>query len=208
MAVGDIWRLKIACWMRGQLGLNVRYYVVAEESGGPVSALAVANRVDTGVRALYQAVLCADAVFMGVSAARVIPAPPELASVSEEGEDDGMMNDVPLPSQCAGIITLRTGSSGREWRGRAFIPFPGSDAANTDGMLADNYFGDLEALGAALIQTLDVEDGPNLAALAPIITAPPFGAYRQIADYAVRREFGTQRRRGALGANNPRAIPL
>jgi hypothetical protein len=205
---GDVLEVKFACWMIGQLGLNIKRYIVSNVVGTLVTVGDVADKLATEIGPTMGDLLVDDAVFLGCSCRNLTAVGPEAAVASTVAEVPGTVVSDPMPSQTAGLLTLRTLFAGRANRGRMYIPFPGVDSGNpTDDRPGDPYMATLEILGGKMIATYTVTVGLSNIDVTAGLGGPGIG-FVVFNGYTARRAWATQRRRGNLGAANPREIPL
>lgn len=209
MTVGDVVKVGFASWMFGQLGLNIRYYRVVAVGASQPSMQEVAQNFKTVFDGLYADLLVDDAEFLGCAVRNISPSPGEASFASTGAPVAGLETGDPMPSQVSGIITLQTGLSGRDHRGRIYVPFP-STTVNTPGddrpSLA--YISTLDSLGAEMIATQFITVGGASVDLKPLIFSPtnPL-AQSSVVGFVSRRAWATQRRRGNYGSANPEAVP-
>jgi hypothetical protein len=207
--LSDIYRVIFASWYDGQYGLNIRYYLVDQVEGASGTEFEMANILKTDLGTLYQPLINDEAIFLGVSVRNLTQLPPPAAVTSSGGSLAGTGGTPPLPTQVAGIITLRSGLAGRAHRGRLYIPFPSGDSndADTDRPNA-GYIAAATALANELILPKLIGTLPDRCRIVPIIKQAAVIDTDPIRAAEPRELWATQRRRGDYGARNPPVIPL
>lgn len=202
LAVNDIWRVRIACYTPDQASVNVLHYKVIGTAGAGATDQDLADRVNTLAAPLYKAVLSVSATYRGTSAQRIFPGPLTAAAFSVGSAGIGTVAGEPLPTQCAGIISLHTSLAGRRQRGRIYLPFPGEDSSTNPGVPTGAYVTAAQTLANALFTTIVAGVGGNTSNLDPVI----FHRSTNTADVITRKEaktaWATQRRRGYYGQKN------
>ena len=138
---------------------------------------------------------------MCVQKLRPLPMLVEVCTANDVGP--GVVLGEALPRQSAGLIRLKSAMAGRSGRGRAYIPFPG-EADNTVGAVPTPGYGTRLAILAGLLgSAVDVTEGVNTEAWAPVVFHRTTGTADLIVATQVINLWHTQRRRGSLGAANP-----
>lgn len=213
VAVGDHLKVRIACQLGTQFGLNVLGYRVAATVGASTDLLTIAQQMYNVFSVAYFPWLTNNANFYGTAVSRYTPGIPtdEYTQVLVAG---GAAGPNAQPSQAAGLIRLLTGIAGRSFRGRVYIPF--ADGSNIDGATSG-----LNAAGTVVLNNLSTAlfvlpvfgVGANLASLALEIVhrarpgPPPVGrTFSDVNAVAIRTFLATQRRRSEL--NRPDAVPF
>lgn len=113
-----------------------------------------------------------------------------------------------LPSFCAGLLSLRTGFTGRSYHGRIYIPGVSEDLSSL-GKLEGNYLSLLQSLGATLLTRYGPSGAANSARLGVFsrklgvtrVTLPiphltySLSGWNQLSTVVARAEIATQRKR-------------
>jgi len=202
LAIGDIWEAKVYCQAGDQTALNVYHYRVGESTGLPVGDNVFAAKFESEVAAAYLELLSENAAFIAVGVRRIHPQPPTTDAFSKIlGDTGSVLGDV-LPRQVSGMITKQTGFGGRSFRGRAYIPFPGSSDSDINGKPSAAYVGRLNALTTKLELPFTVGTAPNTCIVYPVLYHRLDGSWTYISNMIGRPRWGTQRRRGDYGAVN------
>jgi hypothetical protein len=107
----------------------------------------------------------------------------------------------PLPTQLAGVVTLRTALAGKSYRGRVYIAGADEDQSDSTGRIDAAYNTAIDAFITGVAADMATE-GITLAVLSRPRTAPPFpvawgGAVTPVTSITTRdTSWDTQRRRG------------
>lgn len=208
MNVGNLYRVGIACWLNGQIGLIIKHYRVRTIAGGGAADQDFADELYSTFGPLLQPMMNEDAKFLGCSVRNISLIPPAAAVVSTGPPLDGTVVGGELPTQVSGIITLRTIHAGRRFRGRAYVPFPAEPFNDTDAKPTPAYMLLLDDVGIALTSPVLLGGGPDTATLDPCTLAQVAGVEATIISSTPRRAWATQRRRGTFGASNPETVPF
>jgi len=199
----DIYQVKLYCSLQNQLSINVLHYRCASITGDASNDAAFAARIDALFGPLYPSLLSIQARYRGAGVQRLYPQPPTVETFSTIQAADGLADEDPLPKQTCGVITKRTASAGRSYRGRAYIPFPAESANSADTTPSAGYLADLFALAAQMEDVVVVGAGLNVANMVPVIYHRIDGSTTDITDCETNDKWGTQRRRGDYGRQNP-----
>ncbi len=203
LAIGQFLRQTIWTQKGNQAGLMVHHWrVSAVVAPAPTDQEAVAD-LSTIIAPSIKGLLAAEASYLGSILSVVFPA--NLAPVfSTVGAGVGTVAGEPLPTQVAGLITLRSAVAGRMGRGRKYVPFPGeADNVTGDGPTA-GYVVRLNTLASNLTTQRTVASlGGGSAVLIPVIfrRALP-NLSNDVNAFTSRTKWATQRRRGAFGRPN------
>jgi hypothetical protein len=146
--------------------------------------------------------MCSLSSWRGVGVRVIDPTPTvEWAAVANDGV--GNLGGNILPLQTSGVVTLRSNTPGPSGRGRFYVGFPAVVDATALGTPGAGYQGVLAVLGDYYASPVTIDDGGgNSCELAPVLVNLVTPTVRFIQTYTVRKEFGTQRRRGGFGAGN------
>lgn len=205
--VGDVVRVIFSCWQDGQLGLNIRHFVCTSTAGGGADPQPAADDFFDLFDDAYADLLVTTAFFLGCSVRVLSPPPLPAAALSSQAAIAGLVAGDALPAQVSGIITLQTALAGRANRGRVYVPFPSESDSGADHRPGANYMTSLGALVTLLTATHTVGSGANTSILAPVIRHAN-GTFEPITGATARQAWATQRRRGAYGQMNPKAIAV
>lgn len=203
LTLGDIWQVKIASVVTGQVGLNVTQWQVANVGGTGATDLQMAGVFDNLFAPVYKAILSVSAEYYGVQVQRIKPLPLTLAVTSAIATAPGQILGAPLPYQVSGVITMTTQQAGRAYRGRRYIPFPGAASNDLNNVNPNNaYVNLLQAIGNVMSIPVPVGANPNNATLVPVIFHRKTGLTTPIVGFRANQKWGTQRRRGNYGRQN------
>jgi hypothetical protein len=202
MAIGDIYKVRFACMLGSQLGLNIRHYRTVAEPLGPVPVSAIADAFDFEFAPLYKPLLVDNAEYLGVGVQLIVPAPPQLESFVVIRRGFGLAAGDPLPTQVSGLISLRTAFAGRRFRGRSYIPFPPEIYNDETGTPTAPYNTALAALALEQTQELTVTFVLQSTTLRPVIFHRTTSTSTDVTAAIPRDGWATQRRRGIFGRAN------
>lgn len=203
LALGDIIRVRVACYTSNQQGINVVHYRVSTSNGSGQTDAQVALALDTNLEVRYKAVISAQARYRGVSVQKIRPLPVAYPQVSTAFDGVGTVAGDMLATQVSGIVTAITNLAGPKYRGRVYIPFPGEGNSDADGIPTNAYVGNIDDIGDELFSPISVGVGPNDIVLTPVINHRATATYTDITGWIARQKWATQRRRGSYGKTNP-----
>lgn len=182
-------------WLNDQVAPALQTFL----ADGKFSALAQVNEIK--------------AYPIGSPDGRAIPAPPyaqgtpvtlAFTGTLPHGTSGGL-----LPLQCASVVSLRTGNTGRRGRGRFYVPAPDLSSAGTNGLLGSSTVSAMSAAAEAFLAGCQVSLSlPNQLYCQPIVTGAPFTNYGLVASVIVDNVMDTQRRRTKSLVRTPVATPL
>lgn len=204
VAVGDIIEVKLACYCRDQLALNIVHARMKTVVVAPTYP-----KLAEGFEALFGAdmktLINNEAEFLGVAIRSVFIAPlgPEYISSLLAGAGTGT-GDV-LPLQVTGMITKRTLAPGRKYRGRFYAPFPSESDSAVTGKPSAGYLTKLDNISFTLksIAAPTAWGAGNTAEFVVFRRTNPTDS-KIISGATNQNKFATQRRRGSYGRPNAR----
>lgn len=199
---GWIVQVRFVMHTTDQVGLNVRNYRVTNIVGISVTDQAAAIVLDTLFNPLYKAVLSAGASWRGVSVQKIWPTPRLVAAIMIGNAGPGSVAGDMLPSQVSGLISLRTAESGRNARGRNYVPFPSESSSDVNGLPTTAYQTNLQLIADNMHETITVGMGADSADIVPVVSNTPPTLPKDITEALARKEWGTQRKRGSFGRKN------
>lgn len=200
LAANDLLEVKVYCFARNQLGINVLHYRVFGNSAGYTdrqTADLLAGLFETP----YVAVIGSEAVFAGVSL-QILHPTDHATQFSSSVNTPGTSTEDLLPTQTCGIITKRTNTGGRTGRGRVYIPFPTEEHNDAEGNPDAGYQAVLDTLAAVIFDDIEFVDGTDTLTINPGLLRQEDYQFTPITGWTVRPRWGTQRSRGAYGASN------
>jgi len=201
---GNILQVKFFAYMDPQLGINVVHYKVLSTIGSPTSAT-VAENLETIQVAAYPPLMANAAATDGVSCQNLSVLPLEEPQLSIAVPTGGSVVGAPMPGQVSGIITKRTGLTGRANRGRMYIPFPGQgdSTSSSEPQPSPSYVTRLNALISLLFGApIVISTGGDGCTIQPGIYHRATGTFTNGAGGTARSKWATQRRRGDYGRPN------
>lgn len=207
----DIFEVTFHNHTANQRGLVRRYYEARNVTGNGPTDAEIGIRFDTAFPPLFKALMATTAFYRGVKIAKVFPGQRQRGFTNTTSAGAGTAVGDLLPTQCRGIITLRTALAGPGFRGRAYIPFPAEADNAANGVPTAGYVTRLTTMGAQLILAQNaVGAAGNQANLIPIIWHLPKGLPNEPAnrdaydlnEAVSRTKWATQRRSGEYGRIN------
>lgn len=207
MAVGDVWAVRPICAANNQLSFNVLHYLTTASVLPEPTPLLVANDFSIFLGPGWITQLANPAVFVGVQAQKVFPAPPSVAGLSVLGSSAGTAGPNLLPTQVCGIITKLTAFAGRRFRGRVYMPFPSEEVNTSAGAPTGPYLVNLAATAALLLAVRTIINGAGSATFTPVLFhRPPGSTTTALVGTRTNSRWATQRRRGPYG--QPNVLPV
>lgn len=212
--VGSIYKHRTYCFSGNQVGINTRYFSVAAGTGPNLSEAAFIVVLDGILAPLYKLALTNLAQYVGSNIQNITGAIPYPAAVGTSANSgNGTAGTLPVPSQVSGLISIRTGLTGRSYRGRQYIPFP--DSSESTGTTPPVYTGAYQTrllnIAAQTVGTTTVTSGASsyqiqwgLVHQKPVAIA---GSFTPSTTALVGISWATQKRRGDYGRTNPSPTP-
>lgn len=198
MPVGDLFEIVTVSRFQDQTGLNVSHWRIESISGSTPTDTVIAAAMNSHLEDEHVNLMSEEASYRGLTLQYLGPGDPREKVIHANGGEPGTIEGEPLPSQVAGLITLRTGLAGRANRGRKYFPFAGETANLTGGVPSAAY---LLSLGDAVTAySADVLAGtPPVSALLHcyILRKSDLHAVR-VTTGTVRPNWATQRRRSRV----------
>lgn len=203
MALNDIFTVKTFCYLGNQLGLNVHYFQVTAIAGTGSDYGTCATTFDALFGPALRSCLPTVGSYVATHVQRVYPLPVLVFNEATINAGAGSSAGTPLPTQCCGIITIKTNQAGRAFRGRRYIPFPTSSFDTGNGVPTAAYVTFLNVIGNGLSLPTTVGGGGNTVTCTPVLYHRKTPATPTVvtAAYGVAK-FATQRRRGSYGQPN------
>lgn len=198
---GSIAEVRFFTSLGDQTAVMVRHYRIS--GTGPAGTdVQLATAIGTGTPTFIKDVTAATATYRGLSVQSISPGPKTQAVFNTAGSGPGTVAGETLPPQTAGVITLRTQFAGRQFRGRAYSPFPGESDNSAGGGLTVAASARLQALADQLTAIFDFGTNAGEAIATPVVYSRKFGTSETIEAGIARPGWGTQRRRGFFGQQN------
>lgn len=148
VAIGDVYETRVITSCQGQIGINVRQYLVDDiVLPGDAEPVDLAESISVNIQSTYRALMTAQALFHGVSVQRIHPAPVQAVYYSDNLGIAGTVTGDALPTQIAGLLQLRAPMPGRTGYLRSFHPFPAEADSDVDGLPTAGYITRLNAMG-------------------------------------------------------------
>jgi hypothetical protein len=203
LAPNDIVESKAYCYYDGQIGINVRHWLVGTVGGGGLTVDQIAQDMASALGLLYTVWMPAVATFRGMTVQKIYPLPPDVAGVSTNPPSNGDETSDPLPKQIAGILSIKTAFAGRRYRGRVYLPFFAESMNDTNSTPTAAANIAMASVAAYYGTTQVFTSGPASVALTPILyhRSTP-GSPTIVTMILAKDQWGTQRRRSDYGAAN------
>lgn len=203
--VGDIVRMTSAAFYADNQLEEFNIHYVCSISGGADSRPTLAAYNDTHVAANLIPTMDAGTVHYGTKVSLVKTATPSSPVVTTPATA-GTVTDKVAPTQCRGIVSIKTGMSGRKFRGRIYIYTPAITMITNDSAWSSTF-------GTAMFNYTAAVLVPILAAgstWSPVIvgyTHKPTVVVRSnlVVSHAVSLQIATQRRASRYG--RPNSLP-
>lgn len=205
MPVGDIMRIRAVTYANDQVAVNVRHFRVSAVTGTQATPLQIATAFDGALAPAYKNMMSVNANYRGVGCQKIFPLPPALESTVVANAGAGLVAGNLLSRQTAGIMTIKTASAGRKYRGRIYYPFPSVGSSDANGIPTNAYLALIGAIAIAWglvgVNTTVAGVGGNTT-LVPIIWHRATNTYDDVTSSASSQKWATQRRRGSFGRVN------
>ena len=210
---GNYYLHRTFAYSGNQMAVNTRYLTITSLTGAPPSESAFVNALDATLAAVYKQALANVAQYIGSDIQNITavkPYPSQVGATANTGNGTG--GTTPMPGQVAGLVSTYTALSGRNYRGRAYIPFPPTAAGTTTTPSAPTtaYQTILNSIGAL------TSGGQSLTVTGTIVnfswvirhSSPPAikDGYTTTTSYLGKPSWATQKKRGDYGRTN--AIPV
>lgn len=133
---------------------------------------------------------------------------PSITYIAQDGTPGTGIGD-PLPTQSCGLVSYQYNLSGKQGRGRNYLPFPTEDDNAADGLPTAGYMTDADTFASAWNPVSLVVTGSGVGPPTATITGclyNPYGAIPvkipTVVSRTIRKKWATQRRRGSEGRPN------
>lgn len=207
-AAGQLWRSVVYARCGDQLGINVRHFQVISIAGAPDMELIIPV-VDDLIGSVLKNCMSEDAEFLGVTWQHINATPVLIPLTDPTGAGAGTVPSAVLPRQTSGICTLRSTTVGRAFRGRIYVPFPGTgtnmvvdgESRPTADYVTDIGLYGLIFVGLALYAE-PLTPTNNIELQGVVVASGATVATTQLDSVLPRPRWATQRRRGSYGATN------
>jgi hypothetical protein len=210
LSVGDIFRARMWCTAGDQAAVNTIHGEVLSVTSAPVTDQDIANYLDAQLGPLYLPILSNLASYDGCQV-QVITTPPFTSQKTANTHTAvGTAGAIGLPRQTSGLIRFQTDFSGKQYRGRWYLPFPSSSSDTGDGEVNPTYETNLANITGFFASTNFIP-GVGVAAIAvawvlihsvPKKLPPAPTRTTQITSYSISSKWATQRKRGSFGRQN------
>lgn len=203
--VGNVYESLTVCTASDQASVLVMHWLCNTKIGTGATDAQIATQLDAVFFPVMKPLISTLTTYRGVGVRKRFPLPLGSLSSTIANLAAGTGSASLLPRQVSGIITARTALAGKSYRGRLYIPFPGT--GDLDGTILAkpiaSYQTRLNALGAALLPGFTAGVGGNTNSFAPVIFSKKLSASTPITQFLGQLLWATQRRRGGFGRPNP-----
>lgn len=203
ITLNKIIRLNTYCQSadRTQLGVNVSWWRCSNVTGTPTTDQEAAVYMENNLHAAYKALMAAGAQWYGLQLQIFWPLPAYIPVNSVALRGAGTVAGDQLPTQIAGLFTLKTQIAAKYGRGRKYIPFPGEADSDANGLPSAGYQGRLQTLATLYIQAKTITNTATTGTvtLLPVLFHRKDKTWTDIDDFFPRSAWGNQRRRSELG---------
>jgi hypothetical protein len=208
--VGDIVQIRVVCFTIDQVALNVTHWRVASTSGAGQSLQQIASKFDTDLATVYKGLMPPAASFRGVGATN-ISGVRTVEENSVAGAGIGTIAGTNLvPEQVSGLISWKTGSAGRHYRGRIYPGFLSAGYIDNAGRLTSSGRNQLDLIRLAYGLVKLVFTGADQCNLqlvllhrpTPARPIPPNSQTTDVTSSTRSELLASQRRRGDYGPTN------
>jgi len=200
VATGQVIRCNFYTWIDSQLGIFGFDYKVSGITGSPHLGDMAAG-VQTANSAAIAACVAAGVYVLGCKATIRVVGPIGIPGIAtDDTVATGLFN--PMSKQTAGIIHWRCTAPAPQNRGRMYVPFPPTSAADPSGSPNASYRGLLNALAGSIFGMTTISYGGNSISGDQTVyhSATHTDSLSFIGTASFR--FATQKRRGDYGKAN------
>jgi len=209
IAVDQIVHTTFYTWTQGQYGLFGISHRINTVSFG-MNCGDYAEAMQTLFQPLFQPLIANPVKLLGARVGIQLPVNNYAAGVATSTSvGSGGANQVVL--QQSGLVSFRSAVRGPAGRGRAYIPFPSTQALTAiTGQPEAAYVSDLQVLAndMSASQNITAPSAGLNANISPVIFHRDFNTSTDIVTGIASDRWATQRRRGDFGRQNPDVIPL
>jgi len=198
-------RVSLFSYYGGQIGINSFLTRVSGSVTGGVTLEEIADEIDSGFATTMVDLLNSQAQFLGVKAAVEGVTPQPLPGTIQDPLSGTAGLDV-VPSQSAGILTLKTDWAGPSGRGRLYIPFPAAASVQVNNLATPTYLTNMATLATLIVGPISVTGATGSATVTAGLWHQPTASFREFTGYTPQPRFGTQMRRGQYGRANPPVV--
>lgn len=201
----NILQLTTVCNLNSQYGLNVSHWLVTSPGVPVIDDSVIASFFVQLLGPLYKACLANTASWVGVRVQ--VRSPVAFDAVADKtNAGPGTAGPEALPTQTAGLIRLRTGTAGKAFRGRKYIPFPAEAVNDTHGKPTLAHQINLAAIAIEYASVQNVMFGGQQTDLEPVLWRQGRLTPAVIKSYSVQTEWATMRTRSQI--NRGDAAPI
>lgn len=203
LQVEDVLHIRLGAYQNGQVSLNNLYYKVSTITGGATFLEDVPNGVFNFAKDHYKVLMTTQASFVGTSARIVAPAFRKTNTyLSDVALVAGTAGDEVLPTQDCGVWSFRTDLAGRKAYGRNYLPFLWAGFVQGTGHPSEDYITAASNWIAFMSPNITVPVKTHSLVLNHGVFGKNTG-FNPVTASRLSHLFGTQRRRGDFGKQNP-----
>lgn len=205
LSINDIVEVSFVCNLLNQFSYNVQHFKVTAQAGFTVDDADVADFMDTTFAPLYKAILPTGCQWWGAKAQIIKPVRFDAQVDSGNRGNGAVVGDV-LPTQTAGLVSLKTGFANRSKQGRMYLP-PSSEADNVAAAAPSAaYLAGAAAIANNMIIPLNLVDGAGTATLRWTIYSRKLLSDQLVTSFEVKPDWATIRRRSHIRHDD--AVPF
>lgn len=206
MPVGDIIETAMCIYNQTQNELNVLHWRLQSITGAELTAQQKADQLSTQWATAICPLLNTNASFKGLKYRLLAPVPTAVI-ISVAGAAAGTRAGDSLPSQVAGVLSLRSSVAPPRVRGRMYMPTAVEGDNDATGRPSAGYQAALATFGTILKSPWTLVVGGNNVTLQLVIwRRPPVSQFFGVDQVLVRPDWGTQRRRSRINRTDISAI--
>lgn len=185
------------CKTQTQYTENVINYKVTAVTGGNLTDLQLLTALDLLIAPDYKNILPTNATYYGTKLQVIKPdrMDPVVTTVSAGA---GMVVGDSLPTQVAGVVSVKTGFAAKSKQGRMFMPATGEADSTAIAQPSAGYLAAVATLCNDIFTFNSLTIGPDTVDVAWSVYSRKGGIMTPITSYLVRPNWGTQRRRSQI----------
>jgi hypothetical protein len=207
---GDIVQIRAVCFTIVQVSLNVTHWRVVSTAGAGTNLAQIATKFSTDLHMFYKAWMPPAASFRGIGATNISG----VRSVEQTGVANAGIGTIAgtnlIPEQVSGLISWKTQSAGRHYRGRIYPGFVSAGYIDNVGTLNAAGLTALDGIRTAYGFIKTVTSGGDQTTLqlcvlhrsTPARPIPPNDLVTDVTSSTRSESLATQRRRGDYGPTN------
>lgn len=197
LGVNDIVEVSFVCNLLEQYSFNVQHFRVTAQAGNTVTDVDVADFVDTTFAPLYKDILPATCQWWGAKAQIIKPVRFD-AQVDNGGRGNGNLAADVIPTQTAGLASLKTGFASRSKQGRVYFPGAAENENTASAKPSANYLLNCGTILTNMLAAWNLASGAGTATLRWVVYSRKLGTSELVATAQMRPDWATIRRRSHI----------